>query len=153
MSVEHISDQPIILSQDSHKNPLVNLDLLEDDPWLSPLQMITLFGCSKKELILAISTVIKAYDISKKDHIRRIQHIEKSGDKSSAKTTVQYKLEIVILVALQLNTTEARQVQIWAVARLKDLLIRGASINKTRLKNRDKWKTHFLRTAQQLKDS
>ncbi|RAP36877.1 hypothetical protein DID80_04710 [Candidatus Marinamargulisbacteria bacterium SCGC AAA071-K20] len=152
MPAEHISDEPIKIELDAHKKPQVSLDNLEDEPWLSQHQMIQLFGCKRIDVMTAINTSIKSYDFSKKELIRRVQHIEKTGQNSSAKTTVQYRIEIVLAVALILETQEAKNVQLWAISRLKDHLVRGASIDKKRLKNREKWKTLFLKSAKQLQE-
>ena len=153
MPTEHISKQPIKIDLNIHKKPEVSLDVLEDDPWLSQHQIIDLLGCHKIEVMEAINKTIKRYDLSKKEVIRRIQHIEKQGEKASAKTTVQYPIEIVLSVALQLNSNEAKKVQLWAINCLKEQLIRGASIDKSRLKSRKKWKESFLKVATQLQET
>lgn len=152
MPVEHIVKELLSINQEGARKPTVFLQENQDDPWLSQSDMIALFKCKRIDIIKAVKAAYDVYQFDKKQTIRRIQHIENMGKNASAKTTVQYKFEVVIAVGLTLKVEKAIQFQQWAMQILKDYLIRGASINKPRLESRDKWKSLFLKAAKRLEE-
>lgn len=152
MPVEHIVKETLSINQEGARKPTVFLQENQDDPWLSQSDMVTLFNSKRIEIIKAVKAAYDVYQFDKKQTIRRIQHIENTGQNASAKTTVQYKFEVVIAIGLMLNGDKATQFQQWAMQILKDYLIRGASINKPRLESRDKWRALFLKAAKRLEE-
>lgn len=105
--------------------------LEEDTVWLTQSQMAELFGQTKQNISLHINNCFKEKELHKTSVVK--ESLTTAKDNKSYKT-YHYNLDVIISVGYRVKSKRGTHFRQWATQRLKEHLIRGYSLNETRLK-------------------
>lgn len=109
----------------------LEVNLQDETVWLTQDQMVNLFKRDQSVISRHISKVFKEGELSKKSNMHFL-HIANSD-----KPVVFYSLDVIISVGYRVKSLEGTKFRIWATRTLKDHLIKGYTLNESRLKQRD----------------
>lgn len=98
--------------------------------WMTQRQMADLFGIDVTGISRHIASIIETGELREEGNLQKMQL-------SQTKPSILYSLDFVISVGYRVNSKQATQFRIWATERLKELLLKGWSIDAERMKNPD----------------
>lgn len=110
----------------------VRLDvrLEHETVWLTQRQMAALFGRDQSVISRHLSRALADDELSPESTMQKV-HIA-----SSDKPVALYNLDAVISVGYRVNSGRGTQFRIWATRTLRDHLLRGYTLNETRLREK-----------------
>lgn len=106
----------------------VRLD--HDTVWLTQAQMGELFGRERSVITKHVNNVFREGELPKEGNVQNL-HIA-----SSDKPVAAYNLDVVISVGYRVKSRRGTQFRIWATKVLREHLVRGYTLNQTRLAER-----------------
>jgi hypothetical protein len=102
-----------------------------DTLWMTQKQMSELFGVN----IPTISRHLKnIFDEGELDPTSVISKNERTAADGKVYSTMQYNLDAIISVGYRVSSKQATQFRMWATERLKEMVLKGWSIDAARLK-------------------
>jgi hypothetical protein len=97
--------------------------------WMTQKQMADLFGRDISVISRHVANVVEEGELSENGNLQKMQIA------GSAKPITLYSLDMIISVGYRVSSAKATQFRIWATERLKEILLKGWSIDVERLKN------------------
>ncbi|QTF06527.1 virulence protein RhuM/Fic/DOC family protein [Brenneria izadpanahii] len=97
-----------------------------DTVWLTQSQMTTLFGRDQSVISRHIRNALTEGEVAEQRNMQKM-HIANSD-----KPITLYDLEVVISVGYRIKSPQGIQFRRWATQRLKEFLVQGYSINRSR---------------------
>ncbi len=104
----------------------IEVRLEQESVWLSQAQMVDLFGRNQSVISRHINNALKEGEVSEQCNMQKM-HIAHSD-----KPVSFYDLDVVISVGYRVKSAQGVQFRRWATERLREHLIQGYTINKTR---------------------
>lgn len=120
----------IILYPRSDGTPSIEVRLDGDTVWLTQEQMAALFGKAKSTINEHIMNVFAEGELIAEQVMRKFGISE-----FSTKPTNLYNLDVIISVGYRVKSQQGTQFRIWATERLREYLVKGFTMDDTRLKN------------------
>jgi len=114
----------IFQTQDGKVQLEVSLD--RDTVWLSQAQMVELFGRDQSVVSRHIRNALKEGEVSAGSNMQKM-HIA-----TSDKPVAIYDLDVVISVGYRIKSTQGVQFRRWATSVLRQHLVQGYTLNRTR---------------------
>ncbi len=111
-----------------NQNIKLEVNVKDETVWLTQLQMSKLFGKSKSTINEHIKNIYQSGELIDSETMTKFGNPEFSD-----KPTNYYNLDMIISVGYRVNSKQGIAFRKWANQVLKDYLIKGYSINKTRL--------------------
>jgi hypothetical protein len=124
----------------------VNFD--GDTVWLNRQQLAQLFDRDIKTIGKHINNVFIENELDKESTIAKFATVQKEGARYIERSIEFYNLDVIISVGYRVKSQRGVQFRQWATSRLKDYLIKGFSINESRIQQN---KDLFLKTIEDLK--
>lgn len=112
--------------------------------WMTQTQMADLFGIDVTGVSRHIANIIDTGELREEGNLQKMQL-------SPTKPSTLYSLDFVISVGYRVNSKQATQFRIWATERLKELILKGWSIDVQRMKNPD-GRDHFQELKEVIRD-
>ncbi len=112
--------------------------------WMTQRQMADLFGIDVTGISRHIANIIETGELREEGNLQKTQI-------SQTRPSTLYSLDFVISVGYRVNSKQATQFRIWATERLKELLLKGWSIDAERLKNPE-GRDHFKELKEVIRD-
>jgi len=128
-----MSEKPsgeIILYPSGNGEPTIEVRLDGDTVWLSQDQMAALFGKAKSTINEHIKNIFAEGELVAEQVVRKFGISE-----FSTKPTNLYNLDVIISVGYRVKSHQGTQFRIWATERLREYLVKGFTMDDTRLKN------------------
>ena len=114
----------------------VNFD--GDTVWLNRQQLAQLFDRDIKTIGKHINNVFIENELDKESTIAKFATVQKEGARYIERSIEFYNLDVIISVGYRVKSQRGVQFRQWATSRLKDYLIKGFSINESRIQqNKD----------------
>ncbi len=104
----------------------LEVSLERDTVWLSQAQMVELFGRDQSVVSRHIRNALKEGEVSAGSNMQKM-HIAKSD-----KPVAVYDLDVVISVGYRIKSTQGVQFRRWATSVLRQHLVHGYTLNRTR---------------------
>lgn len=104
----------------------IEVRLEGDTVWLSQAQMAELFGRDQSVVSRHIRNALKEEEISPKSNMQKM-HIANAD-----RPVTFYDLDVVISVGYRIKSYQGVQFRRWATERLREYLVQGYSVNRTR---------------------
>src|SRR3989338_1557904 len=101
--------------------------------WLSLNQISDLFGRDKSVISRHLRNIYKENELDESSTVAKNATVQIEGKRQVKRETVLYNLDAIISVGYRVNSKLGTQFRIWATNRLKEYLIKGFSINQSRL--------------------
>ena len=120
----------IYVSKDG--NVKVDVNIENEDIWMSQDVMANLYGTSKQNISYHINNIFKEEELDKNLVVKDFLTTAKDGKNYNVS---HYNLDAIIAVGYRINSKKATEFRIWATRVLKEYMIKGFTLNDERLKN------------------
>lgn len=109
----------------------VNFD--GDTVWLNRQQLAQLFDRDIKTIGKHINNVFIENELDKESTVAKFATVQKEGARYIERSIEFYNLDVIISVGYRVKSQRGVQFRQWATSRIKDYLIKGFSINESRI--------------------
>ena len=108
-------------------------DFDRDTVWGSLNQIAELFDVQKAEISKHLNNIYKEEELNKKTTVSILETVQREGGRKVKRDIEYYNLDAILSVGYRVNSKQATQFRIWATKTLKQHLLDGYTINKTRI--------------------
>ena len=123
-------------------------DFKRDTVWATQVQIAKVFEVDIRTINEHIINLYKTKELSQKTTIRKFRIVQKEGKREVTRNVQHYNLDTIISIGYKINSKKATKFRQWATKILKDYLVMGYTINRSKiLKNYEK----FLESVDQVK--
>jgi prophage maintenance system killer protein len=105
----------------------------KDTVWLSLNQISDLFERDKSVISRHIRNIYREEELEESSTVAKNATVQIEGGRHVKRATLFYNLDVIISVGYRVNSKQGTLFRIWATKKLRDYLIKGYSINQTRL--------------------
>jgi len=126
-------DEPrgeIVIYESAEGGARVEVRLEDDTVWLTQAQMVELFQTSKQNISLHIGNVFKESELREISVVK--EYLTTAADGKSYQTKY-YNLDVIISVGYRIKSRRGTDFRIWATSVIRDHIIRGYTLNHSRL--------------------
>lgn len=123
------TDKQIEIYQSDDGQAQIEVRLEADTVWLNRQQLAELFGRDIKTVGKHINNVFKEGELPKGSVVAKFATTAADGKTYQVD---HYNLDVIISVGYRVKSQQGTQFRIWATQRLKEHLVRGYTLNKTR---------------------
>ncbi|MFA6155514.1 RhuM family protein [Mesorhizobium sp.] len=113
--------------------------------WMTQAQIGQLFGKTVSTISRHITNVFDAGELIEEGNLQKTQIA------GATKPVALYSLDVIISVGYRVNSKQATQFRIWATERLKEILLKGWSIDVARMKNPES-RDHLKELKETIRD-
>jgi prophage maintenance system killer protein len=113
----------------------VEVKFEEDTVWLNQYQLAELFDGSRSNIAEHIKNIYKSEELDEEATCRKFRQVRQEGKRQVERQIDHYNLDVIISVGYRVNSRRGVQFRQWATKRLKDILIKGFSVNEQRLRD------------------
>ena len=135
----------VIIYQTEDGESQLEVQLDDDNVWLSQKQIANLFKKDHRTISMHIRNIFKEKELDKNSTVSYYETVQKEGNRRIARELEHYNLDVILSVGYRVKSRRATQFRIWASKTLKDHLVKGYSINQKRLEQNQ----HNLEQLQQ----
>jgi prophage maintenance system killer protein len=111
----------------------VDVRLEGETVWLSLPQMAELFGRDKSVISRHLRNVFASGELSRAATVAKNATVQREGEREVVREIEFYNLDAILSVGYRVNSRRGTQFRIWATRTLRDHLLRGYTVHKTRL--------------------
>lgn len=123
-------------------------DFDRDTVWGSLNQIAELFGRDKSVISRHIKNIFQSQELEPEAAVAKIATVQKEGEREVIREIDYYNLDMILSVGYRVDSKQATQFRIWATRTLRQHLLEGYTINKTRIvENHEK----FLQAVSDVK--
>ena len=115
----------------------IQVKLDHDTVWLSQYQLEELFQTDRTSIVKHILNIYKSGELTENSTCAFFAQVQTEGKRKISRRVKYYNLDLIISVGYRINSKRGTQFRIWANSILKEYLIKGYSINETRLKQQN----------------
>jgi len=101
--------------------------------WLSQKQMAQLFEVDSDTVSYHLKNIYKSGELGKDSTTEKISVVQKEGKREVKRNISFYNLDAIISVGYRVNSKKATQFRIWSTNILKQYILKGYALNKTKL--------------------
>jgi hypothetical protein len=116
--------------------------------WMTQRQMSDLFGVGVPAINKHLSNIYDDGELMQDATISKMEMVASDG---KLRSTQIYNLDAIISVGYRVSSKQATQFRIWATERLKEILLKGWSIDSERLKHPDE-RNHLRELKEIIRD-
>ena len=138
----------IIIYQNNDNQTQIEVNFDGDTVWLNRQQLAHLFDRDIKTIGKHINNVFTDNELDKHSTVAKFATVQKEGSRLIERSIDFYNLDVIISVGYRVKSQRGVQFRQWATSRLKDYLIKGFTINESRIQQN---KELFLKTIEDLK--
>ena len=124
----------IIMYTSKDGNVKVDVNLKNDDIWMSQDTMASLYGTTKNNISMHLKNIFEEGELEKNSVVKKFLTTANDGKKYNV---LHYNLDAIIAVGYRINSKKATEFRIWATKVLKEYMIKGFVLNDEKLKNND----------------
>ena len=131
-----MSEQPngeILLYNKADGTPFIEVRLEGETVWLSQQQIAELFGVARTTIVEHIHHVYEEGELEESATCRNSRQVRIEGTRKVSRDIPFYNLDVILSVGYRVKSATATRFRIWATERLRDVLVKGYSINQQRL--------------------
>ena len=128
-----IDNGEILLYQTEDGQTNVQVRLKDDTVWLTQADMSELFQTTKQNINLHINNILRTGELQANPTVKEYLTVQEEGNRLVQRQVAHYSLDMIISVGYRVNSHRGTQFRIWASERLKEYLVKGFTMNDTRL--------------------
>lgn len=121
----------IIIYQSEDGTTKIDVRMEDETVWLSQAQMAELFQTTKQNVSLHINNAFKESELDRDSVVK--EYLTTAADGKNYKTAY-YNLDVIISIGYRVKSLRGTQFRRWALAVLREYLIKGFSMNDDLLK-------------------
>ncbi len=115
-------------------------DFKRDTVWGNLNQIAKLFGRHKTVISRHIKNIYNSGELDKTATVAKIATVQQEGKRRITRDIEYYNLDVILSVGYKVDSRQATQFRIWATKVLKQHLLEGYTINKSRIvQNHDRF--------------
>lgn len=141
-------------SKDGRMKLSVNLD--GETIWLTQQDIAALFGVNVPAVSKHIKHIYTDGELKEKGTLSTMETVRKEGKRSVKRTVETYSLDMILSIGYRVNSKRATQFRIWSTQVLRQHLLKGYTLNKSRLEGarHDELKAavHLIKQTMQRKE-
>ncbi len=115
--------------------PALEVRLEADTVWLSQQQIADLFQTSRTNIVEHIRNVYNEGELDEAATCRKFRQVRTEGTRQVTREIPFYNLDLIISVGYRVKSQVATQFRIWATERLREYLVKGFTMDDTKLKS------------------
>ncbi|NQX38319.1 Fic/DOC family protein [Pedobacter steynii] len=127
----------ITIYQTKDGNTSIEVKLENDSIWLNQHQLAELFKTDRTSLAKHIRNIYKAGELEEISTCAKFAQVQTEGSRTIKREVIHYNLDLIISVGYRINSKLGTQFRIWANKILKEYLVKGYSLNETRLREQN----------------
>lgn len=127
-----IEDNKIIIYKTDDGQVEIEVQLEDENVWLTQNSMAKLFDTTKQNISLHIKNIFNEHELDENSVVK--ENLTTAKDGKNYKTKV-YNLDLIISVGYRVKSIRGTQFRIWANKLIKEYLIKGYNLNVKRFKN------------------
>jgi prophage maintenance system killer protein len=127
----------ITIYSDKEQQINLRITLADETLWLSMSQIAELFGRDKSVIFKHIKNIFDEGELIKESTIANFAIVQNEGTREVERFVEHFNLDVIISVGYRVNSKQGTKFRIWATNILKNYLLSGYTINKTRLLERN----------------
>lgn len=116
-------------------NVKVDVNIKNEDIWMSQDVMANLYGTTKNNISMHMKNIFEEGELDKSSTVKKILTVQKEGTRDVKRNIEHYNLDAIIAVGYRINSKKATEFRIWATKVLKEYMVKGFALNDERLKN------------------
>ncbi|MGJ1286135.1 virulence RhuM family protein [Sphingobacterium spiritivorum] len=113
----------------------LSVHLENEDVWLTQKQLVELYQTAKSTVSEHIKNIYADEELMPEATVRKIRTVQKEGNREVARELDYYNLDMIIALGYRINSKIATRFRQWATSRLKEYIVKGFTMDDTRLKN------------------
>jgi hypothetical protein len=102
--------------------------------WLSQKQMADLFQTTKQNVSLHIQNIYEEGELIPTATVKQYLTVQTEGTRQVQREVDHYNLDVIISVGYRVKSLRGTQFRIWATQRLRELIVKGFTMDDDRLK-------------------
>ena len=127
-------DSEILLYQTQDGATKIEVTLENETVWLTQAQLSELFQKSKSTISEHIKNVFEEGELESSATVRKFRTVQKEGEREVERILDCYNLDVIISVGYRVKSHRGAQFRMWATQRLKELIVKGFTLDDERLK-------------------
>lgn len=129
----------------------IEVTLENETVWLTLNQMAELFQRDKSVISRHIKNVFETNELSEISTVAKNATVQKEGNREVEREIEFYNLDVIISVGYRVNSHRGTQFRIWATNHLKELIVKGFTLDDDRLKSGGKM-NYFDELLERIRD-
>lgn len=125
----------IIIYQTEDGLTKIDVKLEDETIWLTQQQMAELFQSSRTNVVEHIGNIYFEGELEQNSTCREFRQVRKEGNREVSRLIPHYNLDMIISLGYRIKSSVATRFRIWATERLKEYMIKGFTMDDTRLKD------------------
>ena len=125
-----MSKSNIVIYESKNGNIELQADIEKDTIWANQKKIAELFDCSTDNVSLHFKNLFNEKELNENSVTEDSSVTGTDGKKYKTK---QYNLDAIIAIGYRVNSRKATKFRIWATRILREYLVEGQVVNKTRL--------------------
>ena len=125
-------DNNLIIYTSKDGNIKVNVNIQNEDIWMSQDLMANLYDTTKQNISYHLNNIFKDNELDKNSVVKDFLTTASDGKNYNV---AHYSLDAIIAVGYRINSKKATEFRIWATKILKEYMTKGFSLNDELLKN------------------
>ena len=136
----------IYISRDG--NVKVDVNILQDDIWMSQDIMANLYDTTKNNISMHLKNIFDEGVLQRDSVVKKFLTTASDGKKYKV---LHYNLDAIIAVGYRINSKKATEFRIWATKVLREYMVKGFVLNDEKLKNNGE-STYFEELLARIRD-
>lgn len=133
MNKEH----QIEIYQDKASGITIDVKLEGETLWLNQYQLEVLFDTDRTSISRHLRNIYKSKELDKKATSAKIAQVRQEGNREVTRNITVYNLDAILSVGYRVNSKKGTAFRIWATRLLKEYLVKGYTLNKNRLAQKE----------------
>ena len=125
----------IIMYTSKDGNVKVDVNLKNDDIWMSQNELAKLFDTTKNNISIHMKNIFESGELEESSTVKNFLTVQQEGTRNVKRMVIHYNLDAIIAVGYRINSKRATEFRIWATKVLKEYMIKGFVLNDEKLKN------------------
>ncbi len=121
-------------------------DFDEETVWATQAQIATAFDVDVRTISEHIQNIFETKELSQKATIRKFRIVQREGKRDITRSIQHYNLDLILSVGYRVNSKKATRFRQWATQTLRQHIVEGYTINKTRIA------THYTQFLTAIED-
>ena len=137
----------IVLYQTSDGQAALEVRLDQETAWLTQRQMAELFEKDTDTIGLHIRNLYKEGELKREATTEESSVVQDEGGRQIHRKVYAYNLDVIISVGYRVKSIRGTQFRMWATSVLRDHIVRGYTLNETRLQAQAERLAELLKTV------
>ena len=123
----------------------LDINVSEDNVWLTRKQIADLFQVEKQDIDYHISNIFKSQELSEDATTKEFLVVQNEGNRSVKRNIEHYNLDMIISIGYRVNSLIATRFRQWATQTLKEYMVKGFAMDDERLKSGGRFGKDYFR--------